>query len=460
MNEIHNELPTFGFENSEPKDTYKSNRYEIVSRVGYLIGVSQDIFENETTTLDKSVFEKLNQDVNARIIRNLNIVRTCLFRNFLKIESLLCYDMKNIDSIPEYIPSKAVSELKNDGVEIWHANWRVNQYLMLICEEIKKRISNCRNLFPSWLEWDYIKELFVIPNLKTDKQLKSAGVTFQGNLPNYPYQMYIYWKPQELGNILYNDEKFVAQTLYPMHKQVFDDMTKLKDVSEATRADIHDFLINSDRTVIVVDCENSNPYKLYSTLSNLHQEELSKIHKIILYNDIHSSVTWRLLKRFISGVEHIMVPRVKGNKSLVDITLAVGTCREYYENNITSYILVSSDSDYWGLITGLPSCDFLVLVEKGKTSTAIKEAMERNDITYAFIDDFCSGNLEPIYSEALQIEMRNYLSRCEINLTQMLDKALLNTRAELSENELQQFKRKYLKQIRLINDGETLNFEL
>lgn len=459
MNEIHDLLPELGFDDTEP-DTYRSNRYDIVSKVGYLIGVSLTIFESENSTLDKSVFEQLNADKNARIIRNLCILRTHMFRGYSKIEAKLRYEMKNIDSIPEYIPSESVTELQDDGVGIWHANWRINQYLMYICDEIKNRISGCRTVFPLWLNWDFIKELFVIPNFKTDKQLKSAGVTFQSSLSYYPYQMYIHWKPRDLGNILYNDEKFVAQTLYPMHQQTFPDISKLKDASDATKADIHNFLNLSEETVIVVDCENSNPYKLYSTLSNMPQEELKKIHKIILYNDIHASVTWRLLKRFISGIEHIMVPRVKGNKSLVDITLAVGACKEYYEHNITSFILVSSDSDYWGLIKGLDNCSFLVLVEKDKTSRAIKEAMERNDITYAYIDDFCSGNLEKIQMEALQIEIRSYLSGYSIDMNQLFDKAVLNTRAELSDEEIEQFKTKCLKQLHIVSTDGIVKVEL
>ena len=36
MNEIHDLLPELGFDDTEP-DTYRSNRYDIVSKVGYLI---------------------------------------------------------------------------------------------------------------------------------------------------------------------------------------------------------------------------------------------------------------------------------------------------------------------------------------------------------------------------------------------------------------------------------------
>ena len=93
-----------------------------------------------------------------------------------------------------------------------------------------------------------------------------------------------------------------------------------------------------------------------------------------------------------------MIPRVKADKSLVDISLAVGTTREYFEQGTKAFILVSSDSDFWGLIKGLPECSFLLLVEQENTSSAIKSAMIRNGIPYAEIDDFCSSNLEKVYA--------------------------------------------------------------
>ena len=56
---------------------------------------------------------------------------------------------------------------------------------------------------------------------------------------------------------------------------------------------------------------------------------------------------------YTSPVEHMMIERVKQNKSLVDVMLISRTCQEHYKNNVDSFILVSSDSDYWGLISSL-----------------------------------------------------------------------------------------------------------
>lgn len=64
---------------------YKDSTYEIVSKVAYLIGVPRRIFENEHEPPRMDVYERLEQDKAARIIRHLCIVRTAIERNFKHI---------------------------------------------------------------------------------------------------------------------------------------------------------------------------------------------------------------------------------------------------------------------------------------------------------------------------------------------------------------------------------------
>lgn len=62
--------------------TYKDSTYVIVSKVAYLIGVPKRIFENEHEPPQLEVYQQLENDKNARIIRNLCIIRTQIERNF------------------------------------------------------------------------------------------------------------------------------------------------------------------------------------------------------------------------------------------------------------------------------------------------------------------------------------------------------------------------------------------
>ena len=68
---------------------YKDSTYELVSKVAFLIGVPQRIFENEHEAPQLDVFNRLSKDKNARIIRNLCIIRTSIERNFKKINDIM-----------------------------------------------------------------------------------------------------------------------------------------------------------------------------------------------------------------------------------------------------------------------------------------------------------------------------------------------------------------------------------
>jgi len=70
---------------SPERMTYKDSTYEIVSKVAYLIGVPKRIFENEHEPPKLEIFEKLDKDKNARIVRNLCMLRTSIERNYKKI---------------------------------------------------------------------------------------------------------------------------------------------------------------------------------------------------------------------------------------------------------------------------------------------------------------------------------------------------------------------------------------
>ena len=188
------------------------------------------------------------------------------------------------------------------------------------------------------------------------------------------------------------------------------DYSKVSDAGSYIKSNIYDFLEASQRTVFAVDCENSDPYKFCAVLQGLDSEKRSRISKIILYDDVHSASAWKMLDTFTSiPVEHILIERVKHNKSLVDISLTAGTCREFYQNNVDSFVLVSSDSDYWALISSIPEAKFLVMVEHGKVSPAIKAALVRSGIFYCYIDDFYSGNCNDIKLQALFNVMNGHL---------------------------------------------------
>ena len=78
------------------KARYKDSTYEIVSKVAYLIGVPKRIFENEYEPPKMEVYERLEQDKAARIIRHLCMIRTAIERNFKHINEKMRFDYTSI----------------------------------------------------------------------------------------------------------------------------------------------------------------------------------------------------------------------------------------------------------------------------------------------------------------------------------------------------------------------------
>lgn len=433
------------------KIQYKDSTYEIVSKAAYLIGVPLRIFQNEHEAPQMEVYKRLELDKNARIIRNLCIIRTEIERNFKKINDKMRMEYKSLLSLPEYVPTAAINSLTADGINfIKKSSTQLSGHIVEINRIISDRINNCKSLFPLWLNWPYVKELFIMPNGLSEKGTKDAAAVYYENLSFYPYQVYINWRPYEAGNILYNDKKFVT-LLYEWNDDEFTEYSKVSDAGSYVKGNIYDYIADSEQVVVVVDCENSDPYKLSATLRGLNSEYLDKIKSIILFDDVHTASAWSIMEQFTHiPVEHITIERIKQNKSLVDIKLTARACQEHYENKIDSFIIVSSDSDYWGLISSLPRARFLVMIEREKCGPDMKAALVDSGIFYCYLDDFYSGDSEELKMNALFREMRSYMAQAvSLNVNAMLDDAFRATRIVMSPAERQQFYDKYVKTLQL-----------
>ncbi|MCI8387481.1 MAG: hypothetical protein HFE63_03315 [Clostridiales bacterium] len=444
---------------------YKNSTRVIVSYVAYLIGIKKEIFENDHEPPQMDVYELLEKDKNAKIVRELCRIRGAIERNFGIINRKMKYEYRTIMTMPELVPNDAIMYLAREGINIVKTkNRMLVDYIIDINHTICDRINNCSSLFPIWINWQYIRELFVMPNGLSPEGTKAASEKYYNNRPNYPYQMYINWESnEEQGNILFNDKKFVT-LLYKQHDDEFSDLSKVTDAGARVKNNIYDFINESNRTILVVDCENSDPYKLIATLNNLDAEQIAKICKIMLYNDVHASSAWMLFNDFSKNieVEHIMIERVKESKSLVDIRLTTGVCKEFYMNNVDSFIIASSDSDYWGLIESLPSARFLVMLEWEKCGPDIKSALESRGIFFCYIDDFCTGNSNDIKIIALVTAIKHYLDQSlSLNVNVMLDEVYRTTRVTMSEAECRQFYNKYIRPMHLvIDDNGDVSIEL
>lgn len=82
MNRDLNEASILQSQSETTTDIYFKNTYTIVSTVAYLLGVPEKIFQNEFGSPRPEVYERLEKEKSARIIRNLCMLRTAIERNF------------------------------------------------------------------------------------------------------------------------------------------------------------------------------------------------------------------------------------------------------------------------------------------------------------------------------------------------------------------------------------------
>ncbi len=430
----------------------RSDEHEIVSKIAFLIGVPDSHWKTQYSVLDMSVYQQLQENTQARIVRNLSGLRTEIERNFKHFSNLIYTELKNLHTIPS--TKEMVQQLRKDGVDIVKANPRLEEYLPKINALLQKHIDACKTLFPIWVEWNYIRQLFIINGGNDLKKTKEVFTYYMENIERYPYRMFICWKFKagDEGNLLYNDEKFLSK-LYQQYGKVFTGYENVRGEGREAKRNIYGFVDSSEKTVILVDCENSDPLKLCAVLQSMQPETLSKITKIILYNDANASTAWNLLSKHTTAViEHQMTERVLAGKSLVDVMLVAGCCKEHYANGVDSFLLFSSDSDYWGLISSVSTAKFLVMVEQNKVSGGVIQKMVDSDIPFCYIDQFCQGG------QSYKMKVDVLLSECQrfidkhfnpFTAQEMMNVALLQTRIELSDAEKRQFFERYVKTMKL-----------
>ncbi len=428
----------------------EGEQYIIVSKVAYLLGVHKRIFENEFEPPKIEIFNELEGDRNARIIRNLCMLRTQLERSFQKVQHTILSEDRSIQSMPEYLSADAMKQLSDDGVDIYKNLYDPRRFLITLNINIKSRINNCKALFPEWLNWEYLSDVFIMPEGDTGEGALKAAKEYYANMEFYPYKQYMNWPARNCGNILYCDKRFVV-LLYEWNGDTFTHRNLVSDVDEKAKGDIYRFLEESSKCIFIVDCENSDPYSLCAAIRSLDEEKLSKIDKIILFDDVHAASAWDMLEGYISiPVEYILIERLKESKSLADVKVTARTCREFYENDVDSFVLVSSDSDYWGLLQELPSARFLIMMEHKKCSHILRENLTSKGVTYCYIDDFSTQGGEDIKTAALQKELAaSFKEAMSINIGQLMRNALVRTRIDMSDEEADAFTQKIRDKLKL-----------
>ncbi len=433
---------------------------EVAATMAFLLGIRDEILASYYLPDYEITLDRLREDQNACTIRYLSKIRSVLMQQYAEIDQQMQYNLKNLDSL-DCFDKKEIEQLRKWGIEVIRVNYRVEKYLMDVSRYINEHINDCKYLFYDWVKWEYIRNLFVLPKCDKPETIKAEFKKYKLNIGFYPFQFYIHWdEPEDNGYLFTSDEKFL-KFLYRINGEEFTDDGKFRDADDQTKINIYNFIESSEQIVIAIDCENSDVFKMYSVLKGLDEQALQKIKKITLYDDENTTCAWDWLHRLTKiPVEHIEVERVVNSKSLVDIKMTAGVCQDHYAGNVDSFIIVSSDSDYWGLISSLPNARFIVMYEYDKCGAAIKTALTSHGIYYCAIDDFCNASTEELKKLVLFDELEKHFdSLIGCNPWELTKSLYQNTYIQATEMEMQTFCTKYVKTLKL-RVGKEGTFEI
>lgn len=432
--------------------------FNIVSTMAYMIGIEAKYFtDDQSANFEQDIYESLEQNKHARLIRCLCSVRSDLIKYFSKIQEKF-KNGYNLAGIPEYISPDVLNYIEESGIRLWRSKPDIYEYIVELNKEISSKLFYSKEVFPEWFEWDYIKDLFLMPGGTKAKNVKKEIIKYSQNKNLYPFQTYINWQGKDVGNILHNDEKF-ALSVYELHEIPFTNTSLVRKVGKKDEYNIKDFISASENLLIVVDCENADPVKFAGFLMSLSVDEKRQIQKIMLYNSDYTTAEWDIMfeeymKEYIS--EKYNIKRLYTHKSQVDMSLAVDTTREIYQNGIDSVILVSSDSDYWAMINSLSETNFMMLIEAEKSGRVIRETLENNGYKYCFIDNFYTGSSYAIKMSTIKRLVQKKLDENMINIEKIVNDSISATYSDISEGDRKHFYDTYIRKasLELTDSGE------
>ena len=341
---------------SEPKP--------MCEKLQYLIGVPSQYIDN---------FDKLNSTDIMVQTRKLCSLRSLIIAMFTEINVQF---KKGVELRDISMTSRLVSDLAEFDIAIINAS-SLSRNVIELNKMIDARMEKIGLSFQH-IPREWICELFHMPNGETIDGVKTATRKYRQFKNYYPYQQYINWPfaetPEEKRskNIFGNDQE--------LHEM-------LAEIHSNKHTQLMDFIGTAKDVVVVVDCENSDAQRLYDSLSFMRHS----LRKIILVDDTHTNLMWDEMVREYRNegirIEHDELPRLKEQKSLVDLRMVAKTCEEYYKNHEEHFILVTSDSDIWALISSLPDADIMVLAERCKSGDLLLEALTQNHIPFVFMED-------------------------------------------------------------------------
>ena len=396
-------------------------------KLQYLIGVPSQYIDN---------YDTLNKGLMAET-RKLCSLRSVIIANFTDINEQFRNRMP-LEEIPQ--TARLVADLAKYKLAIQNKSSLSRNIIELnqwIDERMEKIALGFKGVPQNW-----ICELFHMPNGDTIDGVKTAVRRYRQFKNYYPYQKYISWSfaetPDDVRtkNIFGNDK---------------DLMNILQNAHQSKSPKLLQFIKNAAKLTVIVDCENSNAQRLYSAIEPVG----AYINKVILVDDEHTNAIWdEVAHEFREAgiaVEHDQLPRLKEEKSLVDLRMVAKTCEEFYKNHVEHFILASSDSDIWALINSLPDANIMVLAEKCKCGDVLIDALTQNNIQRIFMEDVADDSTD-LMDRIMRRQIESMMSKCHIDIKRLVINAAHHLNLYLEKDVIDKYTSDILEEVCIKKD--------
>lgn len=347
----------------------------ITSALAYLIGVPKTRWEDRFA---QDVCASLTNHLPARIIRSLCIIRNAVLQYPDQAERLCRKKLHNWDAVPGCLCPDVLAWLDEAGIPLIRYGMTAADLLCAVNRHILARIDACQDVFLTRISWEHIRSLMIDPLDAEKDGAKRLLKAYRNDPGMYPHRCYLHLPEESQGrrpNLLDSD----AALLMYLHRAH----------PEPTPQAFLQFLRTARRASIIIDGENTNPFDFASFLCAMESQfpdAMSKVQRVCLLTDPCAPSAWSHLARHTRlPIDQVTVRRLNPHKSLVDAALITSACAAVYDQHADSLIVVSSDSDFWGMIHFLPAVRFCLLANRAKTSQRLEEACVQQGVPILYL---------------------------------------------------------------------------
>lgn len=291
------------------------NRY-YTALTAYLLGL--DMEKYDISFIDHmEIPVELENNKEALILRNLCILRNNFLNSYDSLSSFFSTTLRNIIDSPS-VDQSCVKYLKSVGIDLRITNARASDYIRSISDIINdyaKRISNS-DLLPEWAS-SVLRECYCgIFTVQKRVSGVTLAKTYSRLRKKYPYQLFVGFDLSTYThNLLYRDSMLFSniQTLAGVKdvvsydrllvatSQDLDPANEAEGTFTLTREDtknaLSDFLGNSSKILIIVDCENTHVDTVVAVINDVSRSNIKgNKYKIVLVDDEKCHEDWEIVK--------------------------------------------------------------------------------------------------------------------------------------------------------------------